>query len=54
MAALQLSGEGNNTMIAAAEALAAAANAVTLGTVYGCGVVEKGSGNWGYWILYSG
>ena len=41
-------------MIAAAEALAAAANGVTLGTVYGCGIEEKGSGNWGYWVLYSG
>jgi|TARA_Y100000310_G_scaffold344940_1_gene460644 hypothetical protein len=50
----QLSEEGYATMKLAATAMATAGDAVTLGTVYGCSVVEKGSGNWGFYIYYSG
>ena len=57
MAATSLQAEGFATMTLAVEAMEAAIDGVSPGigiavtTV--CDVVKIGSGNWGYWVLYT-
>ena len=55
MAATSLQAEGYASMTLAVEAMEAAidgaSQAIAATTV--CNVVKIGSGNWGYWVLYS-
>ena len=57
MAATSLQGENYDTMTLAVEAMEAAIDgvspAISIAATTVCDVVKIGSGNWGYWVLYS-
>jgi|TARA_R100001443_G_scaffold5963_3_gene14751 hypothetical protein len=52
MATTIIKAEGYANMSAAADALKAATNALTLGADTYVGIEKIGSGNWGYWCLH--
>ena len=55
MAATSLQAEGYASMTAAVEAMEAAIDGATeaIDATTVCDIVKIGSGNWGYWVLYS-
>ena len=55
MAATSLQAENYATMTLAVEAMEAAIDGATeaIDATTVCNVVKIGSGNWGYWVLYS-
>ena len=55
MAAESLQAEGYASMTLAVEAMEAAIDDATeaIAATTVCNVVKIGSGNWGYWVLYS-
>ena len=52
MATTIIKAEGVRTMSAAADALQAATNSLTLGADTYVGIEKLGSANWGYWCLH--
>ncbi len=53
MATTIIKAEGFASMSAAADDLSTETNALTLTAAYKVGIEKIGSGNWGYWVLYS-
>ena len=55
MAATSLQAENYDTMTLAVEAMEAAIDGATeaIDATTVCDIVKIGSGNWGYWVLYS-
>ena len=55
MAATSLQGENYTTMTLAVEAMEAAIDGASesIDAALQCNVVKVGSGNWGYWVLYT-
>jgi hypothetical protein len=57
MAATSLQAEGYASMTLAVEAMETAIDgvspAIAIAVTTVCNVVKIGSGNWGYWVLYS-
>ena len=55
MAATSLQAEGYATLDAAVEAMEAAIDGASesIDAALQCNVVKVGSGNWGYWVLYT-
>ena len=55
MAATSLQAEGYATMTLAVEAMEAAIDTASeaIDAALQCDIVKIGSGNWGYWVLYT-